>query len=961
MLQAVNHFTYLGSTASNNLSLDKEIDKRIGKAATTLARLTTRVWENPKLSVKTKMAVYNACVLSTLLYGSETWSTYAKQENRLNAFHMRCMRRILGISWKDKVTNTEVLSRPGLPTMFTLLRQRRLRWLGHVRRMEDGRIPKDLLYGELISGKRRTGRPQLRFKDVCKRDLKALDINTEHWEDLASDRSRWRCTLFRQLKSGEVRLMNSAEEKRIRRKELCNRTESAYRSFTKAAGLYQAALDRCEDSDGRETLRHRLKYAEKVKQKERKKSKKRQEIGTSWHEKAGNSLLTHGAHDVIDREDYGSTYKEHLQEGCRALQAGNLDKAEVNFAAALKSVHVKGMQSQDGGDFTKAAALCNAALVRAKTGEKEGIKQTIKKIAQSFLNHVLGIQEAILVDDVENHRSMLMEGRGYVEDDIKRIEQEIDPYSLDDDDPNITEVETKRAEAIKTLFDTIAHQPKTFISGIVDECMDVIGPPPCKYAIVGLGSQATGLVTPYSDLEFAILVEKETKNCVKYFQNLTHYLHLKVINLGETILPAMAIKSLNDFESDNKLDNWFYDSPHGFAFDGAMPAACKTPLGRGKNCLLIRTPQAMTKVLEDDALQMKRSICGEDTAHPDIASLLDNLGSSCRDLGEHRESGSYIEQALYMEYIIYGKDTAHPVIAGSLENLGASWMNLGEHRKAVSYHEQSLKMKRSIYGEETAHPDIASTLNNLGNAWRVIGDYTKAVSYHEQALKMKRCIYGEDTAHPDIALSLNNVGTAWWGLEDYRKAVGYFEQALQMNRSVYCERTAHPDSANSLGNLGAAWYHLGDYKKTISYCEQSITMKRSIYGKDTVHPDIAASFDNLGAAWSDLGDHRKAVSYYEQSLAMKRSVHGDTAHPDFVVQLYNMGNLWIKLTDHRKAASYYEEALKMSRILYGENTAHFHILALLNNLSLAWRELGDYGQAVTYTDQATRMQKMMKR
>ncbi|CAH1266854.1 Hypp3594 [Branchiostoma lanceolatum] len=158
----LNHFTYLGSTTSSNLSLDKEIDKRIGKSATTLARLTTRVWENPKLSVKTKMAVYNACVLSTLLYGSETW-------------------------------------------------QRRLRWLGHVRRMEDGRIPKDLLYGELISGKRRTWRPQLRFKDVCKRDLKALDIDTEHWEDLASDRSRWRCTLSSQLKSGEARLMHSAE------------------------------------------------------------------------------------------------------------------------------------------------------------------------------------------------------------------------------------------------------------------------------------------------------------------------------------------------------------------------------------------------------------------------------------------------------------------------------------------------------------------------------------------------------------------------------------------------------------------------------------------------------------------------------------------------------------------------------------------------------------------------------
>ncbi len=156
-LDAVHQFTYLGSTITDNLSLDAEIGQRIGKAATTLARLTTRVWTNPKLTVKTKMAVYNACVISTLLYGSEAWTTYARQERRLNTFHMRSLRRILGILWQDKVPNTEVLSRAGLPSMFTLLRQRRLRWLGHVHRLPDGRIPTDLLYGELASGKRPTG------------------------------------------------------------------------------------------------------------------------------------------------------------------------------------------------------------------------------------------------------------------------------------------------------------------------------------------------------------------------------------------------------------------------------------------------------------------------------------------------------------------------------------------------------------------------------------------------------------------------------------------------------------------------------------------------------------------------------------------------------------------------------------------------------------------------------------
>ena len=104
---------------------------------------------------------------------------------------MHCLRCILHITWLEKVTNDSVLERAGVPSMYTLLKQRRMPWLGHVVGMNDGRIPKDLLYGYLAQGKHLTGRPHLRYKDFCKRDLKAMDVKLTTWEAVASDQAAW--------------------------------------------------------------------------------------------------------------------------------------------------------------------------------------------------------------------------------------------------------------------------------------------------------------------------------------------------------------------------------------------------------------------------------------------------------------------------------------------------------------------------------------------------------------------------------------------------------------------------------------------------------------------------------------------------------------------------------------------------------------------------------------------------
>ena len=153
-IKAVNNFTYLGSTLSRAVNIDAEVINRIAKASAAFGRLRENVWECRGLSLTTKLKVYRAVVLTTLLYASETWTVYSRHAKQLNHFHLSCLRRLLRVRWQDKIPDTEVLNRAGIPSIYTLLQKTQARCAGHVVRMSDSRLPKQLLYGELCQGKR---------------------------------------------------------------------------------------------------------------------------------------------------------------------------------------------------------------------------------------------------------------------------------------------------------------------------------------------------------------------------------------------------------------------------------------------------------------------------------------------------------------------------------------------------------------------------------------------------------------------------------------------------------------------------------------------------------------------------------------------------------------------------------------------------------------------------------------
>ena len=77
-LEVVQSFKYLGSTISASLSLDNEINLRVSRASHVYGSLRRRVWNSKHFSICTKVRVYNAVVLPSLLYGCQTWSTYVR-------------------------------------------------------------------------------------------------------------------------------------------------------------------------------------------------------------------------------------------------------------------------------------------------------------------------------------------------------------------------------------------------------------------------------------------------------------------------------------------------------------------------------------------------------------------------------------------------------------------------------------------------------------------------------------------------------------------------------------------------------------------------------------------------------------------------------------------------------------------------------------------------------------------
>lgn len=153
-------FKYLGSMFTSDGSLDAEVERRVQLARAAFNKLSKTVWRPRSIPLANKLTIYHAMVRMVLLYGAHSWALTVAQMERLEQLQRDQLRNILGPArWSvppgapggpQLVSNERLLELCGTTTIGAQLHTIRHNWLGHLLRMGDERLAKQLLFATLV-------------------------------------------------------------------------------------------------------------------------------------------------------------------------------------------------------------------------------------------------------------------------------------------------------------------------------------------------------------------------------------------------------------------------------------------------------------------------------------------------------------------------------------------------------------------------------------------------------------------------------------------------------------------------------------------------------------------------------------------------------------------------------------------------------------------------------------------
>src|SRR5256885_8705101 len=164
-MEEVKNFRYLGVVLSGNGNMKNEVEHRVGEGTKVFGALE-KVWKNRGMSRRVKTSLYESIVVPTVVYGCEGWYLKENEKRMIEVFEMKCLRAICGVRRIDKVRREELrrMSKCSC-SIQERVDEGVLKWFGHVERMGEERLVKQIYVSE-VEGTRRRGRPKRRWMDA---------------------------------------------------------------------------------------------------------------------------------------------------------------------------------------------------------------------------------------------------------------------------------------------------------------------------------------------------------------------------------------------------------------------------------------------------------------------------------------------------------------------------------------------------------------------------------------------------------------------------------------------------------------------------------------------------------------------------------------------------------------------------------------------------------------------------
>ena len=190
-IEEVESFTYLGANVTKDGGGTADVKKRVALASAQMKQLSN-IWKASNINRKTKSSLFRSLVLSVLLYGCETWKLTKGEEEKLDIFQSKCLRRIFKIRWEQHVSNETILEMAETGKISGEVRRRRWNWIGHIMRGERNNDCAVAL-GWTPEGRRKRGRPKTTWRRMVEAERNGAGWKT--WSAVrhaAANRTQWR-------------------------------------------------------------------------------------------------------------------------------------------------------------------------------------------------------------------------------------------------------------------------------------------------------------------------------------------------------------------------------------------------------------------------------------------------------------------------------------------------------------------------------------------------------------------------------------------------------------------------------------------------------------------------------------------------------------------------------------------------------------------------------------------------